>query len=180
MDWTYYYLRCQEEDLLHFTMKQKTPWTHYFSFFYVFWLKLSFIPTEKIKFESQIQKMTKKSILGLLPFWIPLTRRNFFRKSHSLFENSFFFFFFSKIAYFRKLSFLSIFSFYINFDFTSFNNSFSSSFMNYVENVWALAWWLTDWNGETSSDQWRNTLDSNPLWVEHGDKTTSSSSKGFY
>ena len=59
MDWTYYYLRCQEEDLLHFTMKQKTPWTHYFSFFYVFWLKLSFTPTEKIKFESQIQKMTK-------------------------------------------------------------------------------------------------------------------------
>ena len=93
MDWTYYYLRCQEEDLLHFTMKQKTPWTHYFSFFYVFWLKLSFTPTEKIKFESQIQKMTKKSILGLLPFWIPLTRRNFFRKSHSLFANSFFFFF---------------------------------------------------------------------------------------
>ena len=35
MDWTYYYLRCQEEDLLHFTVKQKTPWTHYFSFFFL-------------------------------------------------------------------------------------------------------------------------------------------------
>ena len=42
MDWTYYYLRCQEEDLLHFTMKQKTPWTHYFSFFLRFLVEIIF------------------------------------------------------------------------------------------------------------------------------------------
>ena len=127
MDWTYY-LRCQEEDLLHFTVKQKTPWTHYFSFFYVFWLKLSFTPTEKIKFESQIQKMTKKVNFRLITLLNSIDEKEFFsvKVIHCLQIQ----FFFSKISYFRKLSFLSIFSFDINFDFTSFNNSFSSSFMN--------------------------------------------------
>ena len=77
MDWTYY-LRCQEEDLLHFTVKQKTPWTHYFSFFYVFWLKLSFTPTEKIKFESQIQKMTKKVNFRLITLLNSIDEKEFF------------------------------------------------------------------------------------------------------
>ena len=42
--------------------------------------------------------------------------------------------------------------------------------------MYELAWWVIDWNKEIPSDQWGMSLDSNPLWVEHGVETNSISS----
>ena len=35
--------------------------------------------------------------------------------------------------------------------------------VTHIKNVWALAWWVIDWNGEMLSEQWCIRLDYNPL-----------------